>query len=446
MDFFVFGLNHTTAPVEVRERWAFSPDESRDALQAISARVEASEHLILSTCNRTEFYGHVPRSTSPLAGAEDPVAQRNALVRYFGTARRGGTAVPGDDPSHFYLHCHDDAVRHLFRLAGGLGSMIVGESEILRQIKLAYGVAREARSTGRMFHRLFPEALRVGKRVRTLTGISDGCITPGQAALRLATGALGDLSGCKALLIGSGKIATLTARAILDEGVARYTIVNRTKAKADALLAELASNDGTAADSRGSVRDWASLREAIVDSSLVISSTGASQPIVDRATIEAVQIQRGHAPLALVDLAIPRDIAPQVAEVEGVHLFNIDDLNAVIQDNIAERHSHVPKAEEIVSRQSQAFAGRMAYKAEVDPVIRHLMERFEDMRLGHLQAVIDRFPPELHEDVDQMTRSLVKKLLHFPIERLKSLRDMQGLEKAQTSFLRRLFLAGDGEQ
>jgi glutamyl-tRNA reductase len=443
MDFFVFGINHTTAPVEVRERWAFSPEESHQALERIRSRVASSEHVILSTCNRTEFYGHVPRALSPAGQEADPLAQRRAFLRFYVQARQesNGHELPGeDDPAHFYLHRHQAAVEHLFRLAGGLGSMILGESEILRQIKDAFAVARKAQATGRMFQRLFPEALRLGKRVRTLTGIGRGCITPGQAALRLAKEAAGDLHALAGLIIGSGKIATLTARAFLEDGIARFTVINRTRERAGELLRRLYERAGEENGApAGAVRSWDELSDALRDADIVISSTGSSAPIVSRQLVEAVQARRGERPLVVIDLAVPRDFEASCAGVEGVRLFNIDHLNGVIQENIAHRHMHLAAAEDLVHRETRAFLGRMAF-LQIDPVIRHLIERFEEIRLGHLQAAMDRFPPECHADLDDVTRSLVAKLLHFPIERLKSLRDLERLGDQELAFLRRLFL------
>jgi glutamyl-tRNA reductase len=438
MDLFLFGLNHVTAPVEVRERWAFSSRDSHRALEALSGELPLSEHLILSTCNRTEFYGYVQRSRSPLSPSADPAAQRSALARFYrGFHQLQGTAAD-HNPEHFYIHRQQAAVEHLFRLAGGLDSMIVGEAEILRQIKDAFTVARSARAAGRMFQRLFPEALRVGKRVRTQTAISKGCITPGQAALKLAREVLGDLRRASVLLIGSGKIATLTARAFEAEGILRFTVANRTRERAEELAQKL--RVGCDAPPAGSPIDWEQLGEALVDASLVISSTGATTPLVRRPLLEEVQARRGHRPLVVIDLAIPRDFHPEVAEIPGVRLFNIDDLNRVVQDNVARRHQHVPLAEEIVRRHLNAFYGKMTY-LEVDPVIRHLLKRFEEIRQGELQAAIDSFPPEHHAALEQMTSSLVKKLLHFPIERLKSLRDLGGLSDTEVAFLKRLFLA-----
>jgi len=438
MELLVFGLNHRTAPLEVRECWSLSAEEARRALGDLKGRIDISEHLILSTCNRTEFYSHIPATLLPSMAAPASRAGRQApgaldfCWNLFGEASRLlGRPIEDFDPAHYYLYRKESAIEHLFRLAGGLDSMILGESQILKQIKDAFALAKDAKSAGKLFHRLFPAALRVGKRVRSVTSISDGCITPGQAALELARGILGDVSERSLLVIGSGKIATSAALAFQDEKLRACQVVNRTPERARELVERLG---------RGEAADWSRLHDLLGRSDIVVSSTGAVEPIVTRETMERIQSARGHRPLVIVDLAIPRDFDPAVREVRGVSLLNIDDLNTVIRKNVAERHTHVPLAEEVIREELRAFQSWMTY-TQIDPVLRHLVERFEQIRLGELQAYISQFPPEYHPLVQELTGSLVSKLLHFPIEKLKSLRDMKGLNETEIAFLQRLFLA-----
>ena len=463
MDLLVFGINHKTAPVAVREHWACSSAASEHALRRCQDRVADSEHLILSTCNRTEFYSYLPKSASPIGTVEDFEAQCLELSRFYSgclptdadgdLAQRSAQHMPG----HFYVHRMHDAVGHLFRVAGGLDSLIVGETEILGQLKSAFALAQSAGSTGPLFNRLFPQALKVGKRVRSVTGISRGCITPGQAALKLAESVVPDLSQADALLIGGGEIAQIVARSCVERGVRRFTVVNRTRERADALLSALA--DATSPDEqtvdeketvdenpqrarraiRGTARDWFDLDQILAEADVVISSTGSEYPLIESARLEAVQARRGGRPLVIVDLAIPRDFHPDVGDIEGVQLFNIDDLNDVVNTNIASRLDHVQKAEEIIEEQILNFFGRMSF-VQIDPVIRRLVERFEGIRLGELQASLDRFPTEYHSVVDEVTRRLVRKLINFPIERIKAIRDMRGLGPDHIRVLKQLFL------
>ena len=433
MELLVFGLNHKTAPLGLRERWSFSPGESELALGRISSAIADSEHLILSTCNRTEFYSAIPASSGLARNLNQEGSPLGELTSFYFGENEENTGL--DD--HFYLYRQENAVKHLFRVAGGLDSMIVGETEIIRQLKEAYALSEKSATSGKMFRRLFPEALKVGKKVRTSTSISEGCITPGQAALRLAMEALGELTGKKALLIGSGVVAGLTAKALIEQDLRNFTVMNRTAESAEAMLEEIKPEDSEL--EAEIVPLDSGLVDTIASSDLVISSTSSIEPIITAENIRAVQRLRGSAPLVIIDLAVPRDIEPASSEIEGVHLFNIDDLNRVIQGNLSSRHDQFAKAEEIVKKQIDVFYGQMNY-LEVDPVIRHLIERFEIIRRGELQSTLENFPPEQHEAVDQMTRRLVNKLIFFPIERLKSIRDMQGLSEDEIAFLKKLFL------
>ena len=450
MDLIVFGLNHRSAPIPVREAWSLSLEQSRRALQDLRNRHDGSEHVILSTCNRTEFYSYVP-ATKPLPedGAQPGAAEftgncaspnelgahlPQTVLEFYGSIceAAAGNKLPSTSLEHCYFRRQDDAIAHLFRLAGGLDSMIVGESQILGQLKAAFSVAQEQQTVGSLFHELFPAALRVGKRVHSGTGISEGCITPGQAALRLAEQTLHSLAGKRALLVGCGKIGTLTAKAFRDHQIDRFVVVNRTRANADELIADLGV---------GVTAPWEELDNELAEADVVITSTGSLEPILSAARLNAIQARRGGRPLVLVDIAVPRDVDPAAVEIDNVHLFNFDDLNSVIQENIERRIERLPKAEEIVQRELQQFQAKRFY-LQVDPVLRHVVERFEQIRLGELQKFISQLPPEYHPILKEMSSSLVKKLLHFPIQKLKSLRNVQGLSASEVAFLKRLFLTG----
>ena len=433
MELLVFGLNHKPAPLGLRERWSLSPGESELALERISSEIAGSEHLILSTCNRTEFYSAIPASSGLARNLDQEDSPLGELTSFY----LGGDEENAGLDEHFYLYRQENAVKHLFRVAGGLDSMIIGETEIMRQLKDAYALSEKNSASGKMFRRLFPEALKVGKKVRTSTSISEGCITPGQAALRLAMEALGELTGKRALLIGSGVVAGLTAKALIEQDLRNFTVMNRTAESAEAMLEEI-KPEGDELEAEIVPLD-SGLVDALASADLVISSTSSLEPIITAENIGSVQRRRDSAPLVIIDLAVPRDIEPASGETGGVHLFNIDDLNRVIQGNLSSRHDQFAKAEEIVRKQIEVFYGQMNY-LEVDPVIRHLIERFEIIRRGELQSTLENFPPDQHEAVDRMTRRLVNKLIYFPIERLKSIRDMQGLSEDEIAFLKKLFL------
>lgn len=435
MEILVFGLNHKTAPVEIRESWAFSTEESGRTLERIRSAIENSEHLILSTCNRTEFYSALPSSSGLAMNLDEEGSPFGELSNFYLGEGDYNELAENDC---LYLYRQEKAVKHLFRVAGGLDSMIVGETEILRQLKEAYELSEKSSASGKMFRHLFPAALKVGKKIRTSTTISEGCITPGQAALRLAVENLGDLAGKKALLIGSGTVARLAARAFIENDLRNFTVMNRTVESAEAMLEEIRPASGELR--AGILPLSADIETAIASSDLLISSTSSFEPLITTEQIRKAQDRRGSKPLVIIDLAVPRDIQPGSDEIDGVHLYNIDDLNKVIQGNLAKRHDQFTRAEEIVSKQLDVFYGQLNY-LNIDPVIRHLIERFEIIRTGELQTSLGDFPVDMHEAVDQMTRRLVNKLIHFPIERLKSIRDMQGLSEDEIAFLKKLFLS-----
>jgi len=421
MDLVIFGLNHRTAPLPIRERWAFSEKESREALLGAQDLLSASENLILSTCNRTEIYSLLP-------GNLDNGAARNLedLLDFFHRLKN----FPREkNQPYFYTLRRKDAVDHLFRVAAGLDSMIVGEGQILRQIRDAFELARQSGSVGKVFLRLFPAAMKAGKRIRAETAISRGCLTHGQAALEIARKELRDLRGRNVLVLGAGKVTRLVVKALREEGLCRIAVVSRTLEKAVKLAGELS---GEALP----IEDLPCLLE-VVD--LVISSTAATQPVVRVETMEAAAKKRRGRPLCVIDLAVPRDFDPACAAVPGVSLFNVDHLNTVIKAHIEERLTEVPRAEDIIAEEERSFFGQMNW-IHLDPVIKHLVERFEAIRVAEVGRYIDRIPAEHRSAVDALTASLLKKLLHFPIEKLKSLRDDEGLTPAEVSFLRRIFL------
>jgi glutamyl-tRNA reductase len=422
MDLVIFGLNHRTAPLSIREQWAFSEKEARDALLGAQDILSASENLILSTCNRTEIYSLLPRNLDN-GGAKN----LEDLLDFF---HRIKNFRREKNHSYFYTLRRKDAVDHLFRVAAGLDSMIVGEGQILRQIRDAFELARQSGSVGKVFLRLFPAAMKAGKRIRAETAISSGCITHGQAALRIARDQLGDLRGRNVLLLGAGKVTALVVKALREEGLSQIAVVSRSMEKALKF----------AADFSGEAFPIGDLPCLLEVSDLVISSTAATQPVVSAEMLEPVARKRRGRPLCVIDLAVPRDFDPACADVQGVSLFNVDHLNSVIQSNIQERLTEVPRAESIIQEEERSFFGQMNW-IHLDPVIKHLVERFEAIRVAEVEKYIARIPPEHRSSVDALTAALLKKLLHFPIEKLKSLRDDEGLTPAEVSFLRRLFLS-----
>ncbi len=423
MQLTLFGLSHHSAPVEIREQWGLSSQRSRELLGEFRSSSNA-EHLIVSTCNRTEFYRCEPYKHALSDNARQQSLAFAAQVRHLMNPDLSAP-IP---LQHYYIHRDRDAVRHLFRLAAGLDSALIGESEILRQLRAALKIAVESDCAREQFTRLVPAALRVGKRVRTETKISRGSMTLGQAALQLCRKALGKRQHLSLLVVGSGAVARAAARAFMGE-VQECVVVNRTLSRAQDLVRELGAERAIG---------WSSIETGLASADVVLASTSSDHLLLKRSQIERIQMERGQRPFVLVDLAVPRDVDPECRAVPGVHLLNIDDLNAVVRENALARRGEVPDAEDIVTQAIESFESHSSY-LQVEPVIRHLLERFEEIRLGEMQAFTHRFPPQCHTLVDELTTSLVRKLQHFPIQKLKSLRSESGLKPDEIALIRRLF-------
>jgi len=417
----VFGLNHRTAPVEVREKWSFSRGEAQQALAEAMDQARGAENFILSTCNRTEIYTRFQGDSFPKSTGE--------LLSFFHRFK----APPAEsDPSCFYSFRHQVAVEHLFRLSAGLDSMILGEGQILRQIRDAFNMACQVGSAGRIFHRLFPAVLKAGKRVRAETAISRGSVNHGQAAVSIAREQLGDLGGKAILLIGSGKVSRLAAGALRDLGAGRIRVVNRTVENAEKIAASL----------NGEAYPLDGLPRLLGLSDVVISSSSGTRLLVRARDLEGMMMMRpAGRPLVVIDLAVPRDFEPSCGKIPGVILLDIDGLDEVVRWNIRDRCKEVPRAEAIVQEELKRFLGSMDW-AYLDPVIRYIQERFEAIRKEELGRRINKISPEHRETVEDLTSALMKKYLNFPIQKLKSLRDGPGLSPVEISFLRRLFLSG----
>lgn len=426
--FVLLGLNHDTAPVDVREKCALGPDQVRSFLRRSQESCGEVEKVVLSTCNRTEIY---TRFSSP-ADVDEMNARVEALTRMVFDSE----AVEHDRLApHFYRHHCDDAIHHLFRLAGGLDSMIVGEGEILRQIRDAFEISRESGAVGWFFHRLFPAAIKAGRRVRTDTNLSRGCITTGQAALRLVQPHL-NTDTPDVLLIGSGKVARLAAQAFRESDARSIEVVNRSPERARELVEDLGS--------RASQVPWEDLDVALARVDVVISSTGAPHPIVTRDRFEIIRSQRSGRPLTAIDLAVPRDFEATIGKYDEVTLYNIDNLRDVVQKNIENRRTEIPLAETIVLEEVQTFFSQMNW-SHLEPVIRRIRGRFELIRVREIERIRRALPEEHHDRIDRFSHHLMNKFLHFPIEKLKSLRDGQDLNPTEIAFLQRLFLTNDAD-
>jgi glutamyl-tRNA reductase len=418
------GLSHRTAPVELRETVDFARGGVDVALAALASRGAGRELVVLSTCNRAEIYA---------VGETDDTA--DALARFFSDYH----SITHDDMAqHLYVHRGADAARHLFRVAAGLDSLVVGEPQILGQVKAAYATASDGQFTAGLTNRLFHAAFTVGKRVRAETGLGEGAVSVSYAAISLAKKIFGKLAGCHVLILGAGEMAKLTGIHLQSQHVKQITIASRTLLSAQGLATRL---DGVA------VR-WDELEAALAVADIVVTATGASDPILTRARVEHTMRARRSRPLFIIDIAVPRDVETDVGNLSQVFLYNIDDLRAIVQENLARRGTELARAEAIVDEEVARFMAWMQSR-EIVPTVVALRQRFETIRRAELQRLEPKLaglPPEARSRVDEVTRLIVEKLLLTPTEQLKSVSD-EAMIVAYADALNRLFhLAQDADK
>jgi glutamyl-tRNA reductase len=415
------GISHRTAPIELRERVDFQARGLSAALQALRARGSVREAVVLSTCNRAEIY----------AACDDVEAARVDLADFV-------SAFHGVDRAtlspHVYEAVDTDVARHLFRVAAGLDSLVVGEPQILGQVKEAHTAAAAVRSAGAALNRLFHASFGVGKRVRAETGLGSGAVSVSYAAVALARKIFGDLKGRNVLVIGAGEMGKLTALHMKSQGVDRVTITSRSMAHA----ARTAEAIGGAL-----AAPWDELHAVLGASDIVIAATGAAAPIVTKAQLEVVMRPRRGRQLFVIDIAVPRDVEAAAGEIEDVFLYNIDDLQAAVRENIARRSSEIAQAERIVAEEAEKFAVWFRSRDAIPTVIA-LRQRFEAIRqaeLDRLDFKVSTLGPDARARVNEVTRLVVEKLLLTPTEQLKLLRDAETVEQ-YAEMLTRLFDLG----
>ncbi|HKB09368.1 MAG TPA: glutamyl-tRNA reductase [Vicinamibacterales bacterium] len=422
MHLLLVGISHRTAPVDLRERVDFQARGLHGALQALAERGSAHEAVVVSTCNRVEMY----------VACDETEPTRQDLVRFLGDYNQ----LPSSEVApHVYDVADLDAARHLFRVTAGLDSLVVGEPQILGQVKEAHTAATEAQTAGPMMNRLFHASFAVGKRVRTETGLGSGAVSVSYAAVALARKIFGDLRGRNVVVIGAGEMGKLTAIHMKSQNVRHITIVSRTMAHA----ARTAEAIGGA-----SAAPWTDLDGVLAASDIVITATGASSAILTKAHIEGVMRPRRNRPLFIIDIAMPRDVEAAAGEIEQVFLYNIDDLQATVRENLARRASEVSRAEAIVNDEVDKFGAWFRSRGAIPTVIA-LRERFELIRRTELERLdfkLSALPPEARARVDEITHLIVEKLLLTPTEQLKSLGDAETVG-AYTEALTRLFELDD---
>jgi glutamyl-tRNA reductase len=399
----VVGANHRTAPIELRERLALGRAELADALRALSA--EGCEAVVLSTCNRTELYLAAPE------GHVEPAIARGLKL----LADRLDLSVQAAG-SHVYVQRQRDAADHLFRVASGLDSMILGEPQIQGQVKDAYATARECAGpegpvVGPALNRLFQIALSVGGRVRSETSLGVGAASVSSAAVELAKKIFGSLRGRRALVLGAGEMSEVTLECLRAEGVRSTIVANRTWERAR----ELAERWG------GEAIRWEGFAEALPNVDIVVCSTAAPVPVLTRERLRAALPHGVARPLCILDIAVPRDVEPSIGNEPGIFLYDIDDLKQIVDDNLGRRRGELPAAEGIVAGGVDEFWAWYSSLAVV-PTIRALREHGEQLRQSETERVLRQLSHLSEGDreaVDALTRSILNKLLHTPTVRLR---------------------------
>ncbi len=398
MTVILLGLNHKTAPLEVRERLAFSQEALPAILQRLPEAGQVQEGAILSTCNRTEVY----------AWTDTPQASLQALTRFLAASR---SLEPTLLVPHLYQQSGLPAIAHLFEVASGLDSMIVGENQVLGQVRKARQIAQDAATTGPVLDRLFAWALRVGRQARSQTHINQGAASVSHAAVELARQVFGDLTRRTILVLGAGKMSELTLRHLVACGARRLTVVNRT----DEHARQLARRCGVHAV------PFEDLDRTLEGCDIMLTSTGAPHFVVTRKRLARVMEARPGRPLFLVDIALPRDVEPSCGELPHVHLFNLDDLQQAVARNLSQRHEEVARVAEMVRRQSANFL-RYLRERQAVPAIRRLRQHFEDLRQETLERT--RRPsmsPREARALEVFSRQFVARLLHRPTVHLRDL-------------------------
>ncbi len=397
MGFLAFGINHKTAAVEVRERVAFAPDQLADALQQLREDTPTQEVAILSTCNRTEIY----------LSQDHPDA--DAIIQW--VARFHGMTVE-ELARCSYLHRDAGAVRHMMRVAAGLDSMVLGEPQILGQMKDAWQSARTAGTLGPYLDRLFQSTFNTAKQVRTDTAIGENPVSVAFAAVSLARQIFSDLRRSTALLIGAGETIALVARHLYEQGVQKIIVANRTLERAELLSEPLG----------GQAILLNQIPDVLAQCDIIISSTASPLPILGKGAVERALKARKRSPMFMVDIAVPRDIEPEVGDLRDVYLYSVDDLHEVIEENRRSRQGAAEAAERLIDLGTDEFMQRLRALAAVDVLRRYRQkaEHLRDQELAKAQARLERgTDPQLV--LAEMARSLTNKLLHDPSVQLKQM-------------------------
>ncbi len=420
MEIVLVGLNHRTAPVEVRERVSFTTEQARRAAEELRARGILEETLVLSTCNRSEVYGVPPEASHQCA------AGLSSFLSEFHSVR------PDVLSGSLYHHYDREAVRHLFRVSAGLDSMLLGEAEILGQVREAYRFAHENGATGPVLNRLFQGALEVGKRVRTETELGTRPVSVASAGVKLAERIFGKLNERSALVLGAGAISEQVVEQLRSRGIAHLFVMNRSQERAENLAQQFG----------GKVVAWGEWETALKGPDVVVASVSAEEPVLRREMLVRAMAARGNRSLLLMDLGLPRNIEAAAADLYNVYVYNVDDLTDIVQQNLNARESEVPRAEAVVEEHVGKF---LSWQASVELVglLEALRSRLRSERGAFLSSRLETMNHLGAADIrriETLMDDLLEKLLLEPAERLRGERELrrkiQNVEALRDLFLR----------
>ena len=395
------GTSHHVAPIEFREKLAFSEEQLIESLHNLRNSYHLKEAVILSTCNRVEVYAV---ANSQMI-TESPT---KTLIDFLSHYHRIGVDML---KKWSYFHQNIESIQHLFRVISSLDSMVVGESQILGQVKEAYDISRSAGGSGTILNRLFTKAFSVGKRIRTETTIASGAVSISYAAVELAKKIFNTLEDKTVAIIGAGEMSELTAKHLVANGVSKVIVVNRTYERA-VILAEKFKGKPVSYDEDLSF---------LIDTDIVISSTEAPNYMIKRKQLAEIMKKRKHQYMFLIDIAVPRDIEPDVNKINHAFLYNIDDLEAVVASNIKDRHEEANRAEQIVTEEAHRFHNQLQI-LEVNPTIKALHQQFQEIADVELQECLNLTDLSNSQEtaITSMAHAIVKKLLHHPIQNLRN--------------------------
>jgi glutamyl-tRNA reductase len=420
MKLLLTGLNHRTAPIEVRERLAFEEKTLPEALDNLKHRPGLLEGMILSTCNRVEV----------AVTADEQADAENAVEGFLADSRRVDRSWV---TKYLYRFDGQDAIRHVFRVASSLDSMVVGEPQILGQLKSAYAVAKECGAVSGFLDMVMTRAFNVAKRVRSETDIGQSAVSVSYAAVELAREIFGSLKDKRVLVVGAGKMAESAVRHLKRAGVSDIVVTNRTRARADALAEEFG----------GRVIEYDRFLALLPDVDILLASSGAPHYILSRDQARAAMAKRRNRPMFLIDIAVPRNIEPAINELDSVFLYDIDDLGKVVDSNLRGRIQTAKEAEEIIREEVERMMTRMKTR-EIAPTIVSLQDQLDGWRrieIDRQRAKLGALTPQQEEAIEAITRGIINKIAHGPISELKrQAQDPSGVHLM--SVVRRLFRLG----